>query len=194
MRDKKNKNYFKEWKKKRKKKEKKTKKRHPSAQFLYMNKFEIFFRPQNLIQVVTRFKKSKNYWHLLPYTPQVPVRSDMFGNLFGVDKTCKPAPSLGCKFPFKYEGKPCDGPKCCNLDDDPNGAWCSTKNDKDGNFIRGSNNYEFCGCWWRSIVKYSRYSRLMACDALNKDLNPRRSIKWWKLTSRLQALCVIYFY
>ena len=47
-----------------------------------------------------------------------------------------------CIFPFTHIGKTCPGPKCCNLNNLPEGPWCSTKNDANGVHVRG--NYALC--------------------------------------------------
>ena len=56
----------------------------------------------------------------------------------------KTGPEAGkkCVFPFTDGGKTCPGPKCCNLDNDPKGAWCSTKVDANGNHVAG--NFAYC--------------------------------------------------
>lgn len=55
---------------------------------------------------------------------------------------CSPKAGEKCVFPYTKGGKTCAGPKCCNLDNDPKGAWCSTKTDASGNHISG--NYAYC--------------------------------------------------
>ena len=50
-------------------------------------------------------------------------------------------------FPFKFNNKKCNGPGCCNLDGDSKGAWCATKVDKDGYYMKG--HWAYCsgeGC------------------------------------------------
>ena len=48
-----------------------------------------------------------------------------------------------CIFPFTdKKGKTCPGPKCCNLDNDKKGSWCSTKVKADGKHIKG--NFAYC--------------------------------------------------
>ena len=72
-------------------------------------------------------------------------------NFAFVSGECKPfsqfvqlGPGAGkkCIFPFNHNGKICVGPKCCNLDNDSAGSWCSTKVDEKGNHIKG--NYAYC--------------------------------------------------
>ena len=50
--------------------------------------------------------------------------------------------NLPCIFPFKYKGKTCAGPQCCNPSNDPKGSWCSTKVDGEGNYLGG--HYAYC--------------------------------------------------
>ena len=63
-----------------------------------------------------------------------------------LDPVCIPTkgPKAGhpCIFPFTDGGKTCPGPKCCNLDNDSKGSWCSTKVDANGNHVSG--NYAYC--------------------------------------------------
>ena len=47
-----------------------------------------------------------------------------------------------CIFPYTKNGKTCYGPRCCNLDNDPKGAWCSTRVDDNGVHIK--ENYVYC--------------------------------------------------
>ena len=51
--------------------------------------------------------------------------------------TTGPEAGSKCVFPFTKNGKICPGPKCCNVDNDPNGSWCSTKVDANGEHIVG---------------------------------------------------------
>jgi len=37
-----------------------------------------------------------------------------------------------CVFPFSYGGKTCNGPTCCNLDNDWKGNWCARSVNADG--------------------------------------------------------------
>ena len=67
-------------------------------------------------------------------------------NGFVVSDECVPSsgPKGGqpCVFPFTDDGKTCNGPKCCNLDNDNKGTWCSTKVDADGVHVSGY--YAYC--------------------------------------------------
>ena len=71
-----------------------------------------------------------------------------FSRVSGGDgsQECKPTkgPVTGkaCIFPFTKNGKTCPGPACCNLDEDPKGAWCSTKVDDQG--VHVTDNYAYC--------------------------------------------------
>ena len=53
-------------------------------------------------------------------------------------------PGRPCIFPFTDTeiDKTCRGPKCCNLDNDEKGAWCSTRVDEHGNHVKG--HYGYC--------------------------------------------------
>ena len=53
-----------------------------------------------------------------------------------------PVTGKKCIFPFTKNGKTCPGPACCNLDEDPKGAWCSTKVDDNG--VHVTDNYAYC--------------------------------------------------
>ena len=53
-----------------------------------------------------------------------------------------PVSGKKCIFPFTKNGKTCPGPACCNLDEDPKGAWCSTKVDDNG--VHVTDNYAYC--------------------------------------------------
>ena len=53
-----------------------------------------------------------------------------------------PGAGKKCIFPFKDSGKTCWGPKCCNLDNDKKGAWCSTKVNDKGVHVKG--NFAYC--------------------------------------------------
>ena len=46
-----------------------------------------------------------------------------------------------CVVPWKYNDKTYEG--CANPDSDPNGLWCPTKLDDNGQFM-GSNDWEYC--------------------------------------------------
>jgi len=53
-----------------------------------------------------------------------------------------PKKNQKCVFPYSKNGKTCHGPTCCNLDNDSDGPWCSTKTNSDGEHITG--NYGYC--------------------------------------------------
>ena len=56
--------------------------------------------------------------------------------------TSGPKTGQTCVFPFTDSGKTCDGPYCCNTDNDAKGSWCSTKVDENGAHIAG--HYGYC--------------------------------------------------
>merc|ERR1712168_1214838 len=56
--------------------------------------------------------------------------------------TLGPKAGHACVFPYKYGGKTCAGPNCCNFDKDSRGSWCSTKVDRNGRHVRG--HYAYC--------------------------------------------------
>merc|ERR1712072_1259308 len=58
------------------------------------------------------------------------------------NKKCWKNKGKPCVFPFKKNGKTCPGPACCNLDDDSNGSWCSTK--VDANDVHIGGNFVYC--------------------------------------------------
>ena len=56
---------------------------------------------------------------------------------------CMTTSGKKCVFPFKYRERTCSGPKCCNLDNDPEGDWCATKVKENG-FMFTSKSYGYC--------------------------------------------------
>ena len=92
------------------------------------------------------------------------------------DSVCVPTkgPKAGqqCIFPFTQGGKTCPGPKCCNLSNSPEGPWCSTKVDANGNHVGG--NYAFCeGSPCDPGIHYTLFYRQLGCLAFSLRFRPK---------------------
>ena len=61
-------------------------------------------------------------------------------SFFSTISGCKTTSGKKCVFPFNYNKKTCWGPlkgdlECCNLDNDPRGAWCATEVNGNGDLL-----------------------------------------------------------
>jgi len=62
----------------------------------------------------------------------------------GCITTSGPSAGKRCIFPYTFNGVKCQGPRCCNLDNDAKGSWCSTKVDANGVHVSGGDHWAYC--------------------------------------------------